>query len=549
MNKNLSPKAPEKENSEAFLSTLSFELQQDIRIVSKQADNEKHNAIIDILRIQFVDLYKKLDNLTYASTDEERKDISKEIRAWINSLNEAPLIPLSFRLKTLKQIESYLEVLSKDMSGLILRAYKVGIVHIKDKARHDPELYSEIVHVTATALQLAIHQLVDYAMHHYSPTPIEVHHSLDVAKLGLLVARSAPKTCKNEAIRLKCIVAEHELLRRIDMFAHTSDEKQIIVENLHRYAMFIDSLYVRKGKHIPYKKKGMYLITYLNKPHLKPHRTTNLPKFAADDLIVMYVQGMGKAAMTDLEKVREAELMASRNGSLNLETELEKSKVVCLAVMNAFKVQKIEKRQNVAKNKVSIGILLGIDASNDNISEKKLKKGWVLHNLSSRGAMLQCPIKEGIAIPVRSVLTFYWPKEGEHPRYAIVKWVQATLQGYQRLGVEFIQGTVKPATLHFINVQSAIMNKRDWPALLIKSSQGAWQVWMQTKEHHHTPLTVSIETPSSADNDICRIYPMQEYGYNFSVFRITEVLTMEEIKAMALMHGKQEKKSIKDLDF
>jgi len=53
----------------------------------------------------------------------------------------------------------------------------------------------------------------------------------------------------------------------------------------------------------------------------------------------------------------------------------------------------------------------------------------------------------------------------------------------------------------------------------------------------------------SADNDICRIYPVQIHGYNYSVFRIKEVLTMEEVKAMALMHGKQEKKSVDDLDF
>lgn len=548
MNEQKSPQIANNNNSDDFLSTLAFELGQNTRLLPATSQQEKKHVILDILRIQFVDLNKKLDGLTFASSEDEKKDISKDIRAWIHSLNEAPLVPLSFRLKTLKQIENYLDILSKDMCGLILRAYKIGIVHVKDKARHDPELYSEIVHVTATALQLAIHQLVDCAMHHYSPSPIETHHSLSVAKLGLVVARSAPKTCKDEAIRLKCIVAEHELLRRIDMFSHTAKEKQVIVQQLHRYAMFVDALYVRKGKHIPYKKKGMYLITSLNKPHLKPHRTFTPPKLAPDDLMVMYVQGMGKAAMEDLEKVREAEFMASRNGVLNLEVELEQTKIICSAIINAFKVHKIKERHSVAKNKVSIGILVGIDVSSDDGHEKQLKKGWVLHDLSSHGAMLQCPIKAGSVIPVGSVITFYWPKNSDYPQYGIVKWVQASLQGYQRLGVEFIQGTIKPATLHFINVQSAIMNKRDWPALLIKSPQG-WHVWMQSKEHHHTPLTVSIETASSANNDICRIYPMQEYGDNYAVFRITEVLTIEEIKAMALMHGKQEKKSVKDLNF
>ncbi|MDQ7011274.1 MAG: hypothetical protein Q9M29_05580 [Mariprofundaceae bacterium] len=532
-----------------FTSTLSYELEHNINLPTDMAGDEKSLAIIDFLRVQFVDITKQLDAMAISCDENEKAEISKKVRAWINSLNVAPLVPLSFRLNTLKQIEGYLDLLTKDMGGLILRAYKTGIVHVKKKARHDPELYSEIVHVAATALELAVRQLADYARRHYMPSPIDIRQSLDIAKLGLVVARSAPKECKEEAGRLKCIVAEHELLRRLDLFSRTDEEQEVIIERLPRYAMFVDSIYVRPGKAISKKKPGMYLITHLNKPHLKPARTTNLPSVADGELIIMYVQGMAKTALDDIEKVQKAELMATRDGALRLEKDLEETKIISKAIIRGLMARKREERKAVSK-KVSIGIKVGIDFPDaiEKDGEEKAGKGWVLHDVSEHGAMLQCAVKEGRSIPVRSMLTFHWPKGDDHPQYGIVRWVRATQQGYQRLGVEFIRGKVKPAQLQFINLRSAMMQDRKWPALLRKTKHG-WQVWMETREQHHSPLTVSIETADSPDNNICRIYPIRIYGYNYSVFRITEVLSMEEIRAMALMHGKEEKKSVDELDF
>ncbi|MFQ5581275.1 MAG: hypothetical protein ACE5F3_01435 [Mariprofundaceae bacterium] len=536
------------ENTE-FTSTLAFELEHEIKSPTDLAGDEKSIAIIDMLRLQFVDITKQLDAMAISCNEDEKAAISKKVRAWINSLNVAPLVPLSFRLKTLKQIEGFLNVLAQDMGGLILRAYKTGIIHVKKKAKNDPELYSEIVHVTATALELAVRQLADHARHHFSPSPIDIRQSLDIAKLGLVVARSAPKACKEEAGRLKCIVAEHELLRRIDLYSRTDAEKKIIIERLPQYAMFVDSKYVRNGKAISQKKPGMYLITHLGKPHLKPVRTARLPATANDEMIVMYVQGMAKTALEDIEKVRQVELMATKHGALHLEKDLEETKVISKAIIRGLMAKKREERKAVSK-KVSIGIKVGIDVPDEieKAEDTKAKKGWVLHDLSEHGAMLQCAVREGRSIPVRSMLTFHWPKGSKRPQYAIVRWVRATLQGYQRLGVEFVQGNVKPARLQFINLRSALAQNRKWPALLKKTKHG-WQVWMETKEQHHSPLTVSIETSDSPDNDICRIYPVRIYGYNYSVFRITEVLSMEEIKAMALAHGKEKKKSVDELDF
>jgi len=67
MNEQKSPQIGNNNNSDDFLSTLAFELGQDTRLLPATSQQEKKHVILDILRIQFVDLNKKLDNLTFAS--------------------------------------------------------------------------------------------------------------------------------------------------------------------------------------------------------------------------------------------------------------------------------------------------------------------------------------------------------------------------------------------------------------------------------------------------------------------------------------------------
>lgn len=540
-------------NQDQYISTLSFELENELKLGVGKQNADIPNALLDMFRLQFVDVLKELDALSVSCQPADREAASKNVRKWINSLNSAPLVPLGFRLKSLKCLEGFLDVLAKDMGSLIMRAYKAGVLHVKAKARDDPELYDDIVRVVSTALDLAIRQLQSNARKHYPPDVSEIRQSLNMAELGLTVARAAPKECHEEAARLKCFVAEHELLRRMELYSRTDAELNVIFKHLSSYALFADSVCVRKGRQMPRKRDGFFLIGIPAKPHLKPKRQAHLPEVAPEDCIVLSVQSVAKQAMEDLEKVRNVELETANHGVIHLEKDLSETKDICKTIIRSLRVIKRPERQAAKKEDVHADVHIGINLPEELMSSGQdshfSRKGWVLHNQSKRGAMLQCPLKDGAHVPVRSILSFRWSKKGHHSAYGLVRWVEATPHGYQRMGVEFMPLNMRPAFLKFVNLRSALVQGRGWPALMEKTRYG-WRVWVETKEQHRSPLTVAIQSMASASSDICRIVPLRQFGHNYSIFRISEVLSMEEVKAMALMQGQEKKKkSLDELKF
>jgi len=99
--------------------------------------------------------------------------------------------------------------------------------------------------------------------------------------------------------------------------------------------------------------------------------------------------------------------------------------------------------------------------------------------------------------------------------------------------------------LQFINMRNAMMQGDHIPVLLEKLSNG-WHVWMGGEDRYHSALTVSIQSTDSAQSNLCRIYPTGDYGYNYSIFKIAEVLTTSELKALVLAQNQGEVKKRPD---
>ncbi|MDQ6973467.1 MAG: hypothetical protein Q9M10_01175, partial [Mariprofundaceae bacterium] len=97
---------------EEMIAALSLELGKDLNLSVYAAENDRSNILMDLLRVQFISLIKELDALISTSDAEEKKRLSKSVRKWLNSLNNAPFLPLSFRLKSLRQLEDYIDVLA-----------------------------------------------------------------------------------------------------------------------------------------------------------------------------------------------------------------------------------------------------------------------------------------------------------------------------------------------------------------------------------------------------------------------------------------------------
>jgi len=538
----------QKENEhkrEEMIAALSLELGKDLNLSVYAAESDRSNILMDLLRVQFVSLIKELDALVSTSDKEEKKRLSKSVRQWLNSLNNAPFLPISFRLKSLRQLESYIDVLAQDMGSLILKSYKVGMLHLKDKSLDNSVYLREIVNIAAIALDLSGRQLSHDCEHYLSHSTIEVRQSLDIAKLGLLVTQSMPEDCQSESERLKKFVIQHELIRRLDLCACTESDLKTMLWRVPQYAVLADVELVRAGDAVSHPERGPFLVTQISKPHNKPKRLSTFPHHFEYDVIVISAAGLLRRVVQDMDMVNKAENLASKGYALRLESDVSDARVCSQIIMSSFRRKQRETRNTITKKKVDVGVYVGLYVESDEEwGEETTEKGWVLHNLSHKGAMLQCDIRHGRIIPVGAILSFDWKVKG-WPRYALVRRVEVSLQGYQRLGVEFIRGDIKASSLQFINMRNAMMQGNHVPVLLEKMPNG-WHVWMGGESRYHSPLTVSIQSTNRAQSNLCRIYPTNEYGYNYSIFRIAEVLTSSELKAMVLAQNNDEVKKRPD---
>jgi len=529
---------------EDMIEELAYELGRDLNLSVYAAEGDRSNILMDLLRVQFVSLIKELDALVMTSDPEEKKRLSKGVRKWLQSLNHAPFLPLSFRLKSLRQLEHYIDVLAHDMGSLILKSYKVGMLHLKEKGADNPAYLREIVNIAAIALDLSGRQLMHDCEHYFAHSTIEVRQSLDIARLGLLVAQSMPEECEHETEQLTLFLVKHELIRRMDLFSCTESEIKTMMWRSPQYAALAKVYLRRAGESLVSSESGPFLVTQLNKPNNKPKRLSTLPACLSYDVFVIPAGGLLRRVSKDLDMVAKAENLANKGYALRLETDVSDTRTCGNIITAAFRKIRREPRTTLNKKKVDVGVYVGLDARHDAWEDDQVEKGWVVHNLSHKGAMLQCDIKQGRVIPVGSLLTFDWKVKG-WPPYALVRRVQVSLQGYQRLGVEFLRGDFKTSSLKFVNMRNAMLQGEDVPVLLEKMPNG-WHVWMGGTNRFHSALTVSIQSTDKAQSNICRLYPAGIEGDNYAVFKIAEVLTSSELKALVLAQGQGETKKRPD---
>lgn len=539
---------PEAHNSIESELELEQELKQKLNLSSAATAEEKSHAVVDFLRLQFVDIVKQLDSLALAATNEEKRAASKRVRSWLASLNSGPLVPLSFRLRHLRDLEDYLDLLAEDMGGLLLRAYKIAMLEVQRKALENEAYYKEIVHVGSVALDLACRQLKRDALRYFDFSILEIRQSLDIARLALVVSKKLPQ-CHHQFIeKLKHNLIQHELLRRIDFAALPVEEQRRVFALLPHYASMADVEYVAKGETLHNWGQGPFLVTLVGRPDMRPKRRTIFPRQMESAVFAIRMTKMIRQATEDRERAREIEDVTTRGfEELLTENEVAEAKSCSSALLQMMRRVKREKRTVVEKKEVGVRIHVGIDVPDVSGDWEPIpaEANWQVYDLSRKGAKLICESKDGKVFTVGSILSVEWPVKTGWPRYALVRWMQVSPQGYKRLGIEFIRGDIKGAKVSLVNVRTASIGGGEWPALLEKVPSG-WFVWLGSDKNYHTPITVSIESDGNSNN-ICRLYPLENRGGdNFSMFNITEVLTISELKAMALTYGQDEEKKSPD---
>ena len=338
------------------------------------------NAVVGYLRVQFVDVYRQLEKITEASSLEERTQISTKIRAWINALNTSGLIPLDFRVRTLRMLEQYLDVLTGEMRGVILRAYKVGVQQTYDQMRHATEKEKEIdadtvddfAEICCVALELLVGYMLDEARHYRAPSPLEVRQGLEIIWMGLSVIQGWPVDRRNRS-RIMRAAIQFELLRKVDF--HSLPKRDIErLPGLLNQLVETDDIDIRAVRVVQsYKavKNNSYLVSLLMKAHQRPEiYKTTLP--ASHDAVITDFSAVLRVA-------HERKLAAGGEAGLVLETEYERIKFLSRILESFAATKGRDKREPMNGESVLVhpGVVLdynarfvacaGINATDDGI--------------------------------------------------------------------------------------------------------------------------------------------------------------------------------------
>jgi|UPI0003707252 hypothetical protein len=518
-----------------LLDAATYELEQQLQLTTTDISEEKASLLIDLLRVQFMDIMKSLETLRMSRDDLQIDMQAERVKQWLKSLNRSPFVPLSFRIKYLKMLEDYLDVMPRDMGSQVMRAYKIGVVMIKDKARKKPSLYQDMVYVTGIAVQLSLQALQRDSSNYLPPSPLDVRQSFEMARLGLTIARTLDqKKAKTDIYRLKNAMIQHELLRRLDLCRLTLDEQQILFKRLPEFAAYADIAFLRAGEKPQNTQGKAWLISRLEQPHLKPRRSTNLSDI--DDMNIFLIRGQ-KLLDRVIELVRyqpkkDNDTSGKLGDGLHLEHVFAELHLCSTSLLRTFKKTPRPERK-VLKDKgrnlfARIALVLKEELYIEDPYESF--RSWKVMDLSDDGISLEGRHK---AFPVGSLVEIKFAANSS--RFGMVRWYRSSLQGVVQCGIKFAPSKLFPAKVALLNNSAA---ESMWLALLEKTATG-WNVWMGEWTGTPVPMTVSIKRHGQA-RIICYMLPEGRIGANYAVFTINKVMSEDEYHMVSAEDKKKE---------
>ncbi|HXH64983.1 MAG TPA: hypothetical protein VNH42_05680 [Mariprofundaceae bacterium] len=453
------------------------------------------NAVVGYLRVQFVDVYRQLEKITEASSLEERTQISTKIRAWINALNTSGLIPLDFRVRTLRMLEQYLDVLTGEMRGVILRAYKVGVQQTYDQMRHATEKEKEIdadtvddfAEICCVALELLVGYMLDEARHYRAPSPLEVRQGLEIIWMGLSVIQGWPVDRRNRS-RIMRAAIQFELLRKVDF--HSLPKRDIErLPGLLNQLVETDDIDIRAVRVVQsYKavKNNSYLVSLLMKAHQRPEiYKTTLP--ASHDAVITDFSAVLRVAHERIEDIR-AKLAAGGEAGLVLETEYERIKFLSRILESFAATKGRDKREPMNGESVLVhpGVVLDYNARFVACAGINATDDGILIDISD--------LPEDI-LSVGSIVTLRRQKQQDG--HGVVRWLRRRTGRGSQAGLRLIPRSDYTALVTVHSQASGKGPQGGVPGFVINKGKEPFEVWVESNRDFPSRVYASINPMTS----------------------------------------------------
>ncbi|MDX8408283.1 MAG: hypothetical protein R8L58_07850, partial [Mariprofundaceae bacterium] len=389
----------------------------------------------------------------------------------LSVINANPFFPLAFRLKVLAALEKHLDLFDVEITAQVLNAHKIGIQLVQREARQKPEYRAPLINLVANALELAEQLLFDILRQHRAPHVIAMRQALDLMRLGLLIAPTVGEEASEDIHRLNSVVAAHELLRCMDLYARTDEQQRLVRQELKRYAERVAPVLYGSGKPLP-SGANVYLVTSTTQPHMPPTKLTRLPDVAESDMLVMPLDAFLAGINRDLNLAKRVVEMGPGKGKL-LMTERRFKEISQGTAVIRRSLQSVS-RKNARHRVEGVRALLDVHPGEafdhfsdhgpclaDNmLNDAEKRQAWSVVNVSETGAALQRMGNNWQDIACGALIGVRWIAERVGSGLALVRWFRESKPGEQSIGIEFVGGKLQATRGMLVGDQSAPMSRR-----------------------------------------------------------------------------------------
>jgi len=504
-----------------LLASAMFELNKPLFVTTVDGHEQSEHPISILLHMLVMDIHQELEDLRFSQDPGTTEHLSKHIREWLSGLSERSMIPLTVHIKLLKELEPYWDMMAQDMRLLALRAFKSGVLHLREKALHDSALFPELVHMIGVSVSMALRLLYDAYALHLPASEMYIRQTFEMARLGLMLARTLPPESADVA-RLKREIVNHELLRRIDMFSLTEKQQRVVRKRLAQFSTYADVQYVAAGQPFAGGVHPTYLVTAMEQPLAKPYVASHdVERQATDDRLVIHLGALTQRLTEMVHGVSVAEKLLFEVAESYAENDTGSFLLCAVILTNAFKSPTRKSQQPRQSSNRTVRVRAGFIRSDGllSVDPEEQFKDWQTINESNHDMLITAKARP---FPVTSLIEV---DDTNERRFGLVRWYQASLQGGIRCGVQFIAASLLSAKARRIQFDPLQSQGKYWQALLEQTTQG-WNVWLGNWRGVPSPMTVAIKREQQAEI-ICRIIPTGMIGVNYAVFALTEIVSLQ----------------------
>ncbi|MDX8393795.1 MAG: hypothetical protein R8K21_04330 [Mariprofundales bacterium] len=528
-------------------------------------DIGKIEALTDAIILLFQDLEIELNNYLTTYDIAEKAELHYTISRFLSRLNANRLIPLSFRLQSLRTFSKEIRFLDLDLTTAILNAYRVAVqIVMSESGRRDEEYRDnyllELANLCGEAIALGV-QVARLQLEQYWEPGAQLTWQIhELTRVGLAAITQA--NYSNRALQYQHKICNNivwfELMREADFFQLTHDGQTLLYESLSPYLEKVQPIYCQKNTMPEVHAGHSYLVSYVGGRYEKPRMKQILePKHERDRLLLDITQllpileeqfqeaksymDMGKKSSIPIAHTTDDtddDKKSTQHKKLKTEDEVyslynvSRHLLRCLQIIpHREKRKRINGQQLIMIDNLDYSLTLPHKPAVKLGTKAEIKKyisEWVIRDISAIGIGVDANQSPKHLPQVTNLVRLVWQdKDSTRPLWAQIRWRRHRLNGKRvHMGMKFLPKNIEYWTTHSMRAGQAGL-----PILAMRSDHEKHAIiWTS-----NTNVQTNSGTVLNIDNKLfaCKILNIIQRGSNF---RACEIRIVRSFVPMQSLH-------------